>query len=85
MKVKRILGLALAGTVLLCACAGGPDKNDKTDGNVMIAYDNLKNASIMTGRVMPMYLIYRGRRHSSMTIRCMSSDFRIWRVSSCGR
>ena len=46
MIVKRILGLALAGTVLLCACAGGPDKNDKTDGNVMIAYDNLKNASV---------------------------------------
>ncbi len=46
MKVKRILGLALVGTLLLCACAGGPDKNDKTDGNVMIAYDNLKNASV---------------------------------------
>ena len=32
MKVKRILGLALVGTLLLCTCAGGPDKNDKTDG-----------------------------------------------------
>ncbi|MBR4587148.1 MAG: hypothetical protein IKO30_02405 [Lachnospiraceae bacterium] len=46
MKVKRILGLALVGTLLLGACAGGPDKSDKTDGNVMIAYDNLKNASV---------------------------------------
>jgi hypothetical protein len=46
MIVKRILGLALVGTLLLGACAGGPDKNDKTDGNVMIAYDNLKNASV---------------------------------------
>ena len=46
MKVKRILGLSLVGTLLLGACAGGPDKSDKTDGNVMIAYDNLKNASV---------------------------------------
>jgi len=46
MKVKRILGLALVGTLLLCACAGGTDKSDKADGNVMIAYDSLKNASV---------------------------------------